>query len=122
MTRPSSSPRRFAAMALVVLGALLGLMVCSGVSAAETRPAPPVTVVDHHQVPGCGKSAPDGGGARPATPPRAGSSAELLPALHDTRGAAGAWGADAPIRSLLPGHESPELVPPSPVDLSILRV
>ncbi|WP_309050251.1 hypothetical protein [Streptomyces sp.] len=75
-------------------------------------------------VPGCGHRNPAEAGAEgPAVPPRAQGFAELLPALTTGRApAAGAWGADPEAGRPAPGREPPELVPPSPVELSVLRV
>ncbi|MFF9913243.1 hypothetical protein [Streptomyces sp. NPDC013457] len=74
------------------------------------------------RVPGCGEGHTADGAARPATPPRPSGFGELLPTLAGERAAGGFCGADQVIRELLPGPEPPELVPPSPVELSILRV
>ncbi|ORT54713.1 hypothetical protein BKD26_34170 [Streptomyces sp. CB03238] len=73
------------------------------------------------EAPGCG--APDDEGrSAPAVPPRSGSLSELLPALHAARVATGAWGADETVLDVRPERGPPPLVPPSPMDLSILRV
>ncbi|WP_157855891.1 hypothetical protein [Streptomyces aureocirculatus] len=77
---------------------------------------------DQRDVPGCGRS-PKDDGQRPAAPPRFPSSYELLPALYDNRAAtSSAWGADQAVLCLMPGRAPPGLVPPSPIDLSVLRV
>ncbi|MET9433705.1 hypothetical protein [Streptomyces sp. NPDC006551] len=113
----SRTLRASAAFAAVV-GVLLGLLVC-GTAAA---PASTTVVVDAGAPsPGCGQGHADGA-ARPATPPRPNGFGELLPVLAAERPADGAWAGGQDIRDLLPGPEPPELVPPSPMDLSILRV
>lgn len=73
-------------------------------------------------MPGCGQGGDKGDGQRPAAPPRSPSSYELLPALYDTRGAAVAWISDPAVLTVSPGRAPPALVPPSPIDLSVLRV
>ncbi|MBJ3812603.1 hypothetical protein [Streptomyces flavofungini] len=75
-----------------------------------------------HGVPGCGRGGEKGDGQRPAAPPRSPSSYELLPALYDTRAAAVAWICDPAVLTVSPGRAPPALVPPSPMDLSVLRV
>ncbi|GGO59656.1 hypothetical protein [Streptomyces lasiicapitis] len=82
-----------------------------------------VQAADAPGVPGCGKGGQDGDGQRPAAPPRSPTSYELLPALYDTRAASGcSWIADQAVLTLSPGRAPPALVPPSPIDLSVLRV
>lgn len=74
--------------------------------------------------PGCrGDSRADDGGLAPAAPPRGLTPGDLLPAPHDARGASGlaAWTAWEPAATG-PERAPPPLVPPSPMDLSILRV
>ncbi|MFJ8697546.1 hypothetical protein ACIRED_32335, partial [Streptomyces roseolilacinus] len=75
------------------------------------------------RTPGCRDDSGSDGGLAPAAPPRGLSSGELLPAPHDARGAAAGagWGAWEPAATG-PGRAPPALVPPSPMDLSILRV
>ncbi|MER5885981.1 hypothetical protein ABT160_19320 [Streptomyces sp. NPDC001941] len=138
MTRTAAPPSRLAATAAVVLAALLGVLLCSGTSSAAplSVPAAPAALAEQAGVapaaapdgapngaPGCGKGVPhDEGGVRPATPPRSSSAVELLPALHDARAADGAFGASDVVLALGPERAPPVLVPPSPMDLSILRV
>ncbi|WP_151898243.1 hypothetical protein [Streptomyces sp. C8S0] len=62
------------------------------------------------------------GGLRPAAPPRGSSAAELLPALHEARSAAAAGCGAAVVTAITPERAPPLLAPPSPQDLSILRV
>lgn len=81
-----------------------------------------VLVGDGQGVPGCGKGDREDDGQRPAAPPRSPSSYELLPALYDTRAASGSWTAEQAVLTLSPGRAPPALVPPSPIDLSVLRV
>lgn len=75
-------------------------------------------------VPGCGHRDPaEAGAGGPAVPPRAQGFAELLPALTADRApGAAAWGAGPEAGHPAPGREPPELVPPSPLELSVLRV
>ncbi|MGW0467568.1 hypothetical protein ACWDX6_20180 [Streptomyces sp. NPDC003027] len=120
MSRTLRAPAAFAA----VVGVLLGLLVC-GTTPAVGSPAVASTavVVDAGAPsPGCDQGHAADGAARPATPPRPNGFGELLPVLAAERPADGAWGGDQDIRDLLPGPEPPELVPPSPMELSILRV
>ncbi|WP_435191100.1 hypothetical protein [Streptomyces sp. bgisy126] len=74
-------------------------------------------------VPGCdpGRSVVAGADG-PVVPPRAHGFAELLPALAADRAAGGARCAVADGPEPAPGREPPDLVPPSPVELSVLRV
>ncbi|MFF3326014.1 hypothetical protein [Streptomyces sp. NPDC002889] len=109
----------------VLLGMLLALLVGSTTPAtASAGPLPIVGMSDPVQAPGCGKGASDdGNGADPATPVRGGSVCELLPAPHTGHGAPGsAWGLAEPVRAPVPDRGPPPLAPPSPVDLSVLRV
>ncbi|MEU2184100.1 hypothetical protein [Streptomyces thermolilacinus] len=63
------------------------------------------------------------GGLAPAAPPRTLTLGDLLPAPHDARGGGGCagWAAFEPA-AMGPERAPPGLVPPSPMDLSILRV
>ncbi|MFJ6249637.1 MULTISPECIES: hypothetical protein [unclassified Streptomyces] len=74
-------------------------------------------------VPGCdpGRSVVAGADG-PVVPPRAHGFAELLPALAADRAPGGARCVAADGREPAPGREPPDLVPPSPVELSVLRV
>ncbi|MEW1901791.1 hypothetical protein [Streptomyces sp. NPDC086147] len=74
-------------------------------------------------VPGCdpGRSVVAGADG-PVVPPRTHGFAELLPALAADRAAGGARCAVADGPEPAPGREPPDLVPPSPVELSVLRV
>ncbi|GGT67003.1 MULTISPECIES: hypothetical protein [Streptomyces] len=113
MSRIARASAAFAAL----LGVVLGLLVCGGTVAA---PSPAAVVVDAGAPPGCGQGHPSEGAASPAVPPRpyGNGGGELPPA--PVRGA----GED--VRHLLTGPdpepEPPGLVPPSPMELSILRV
>ncbi|RST13785.1 hypothetical protein E2C00_11685 [Streptomyces sp. WAC05374] len=137
MPRAGSPWCRFAAAALVLLGALLvcgpgaaGVGAGVGRSAGQSVGEAPGQAAAHDVVtaagvpersPGCGP-ADDEGGLAPAVPPRPGAACELLPALYAARAAAGAWGVDEPAPDVRPERGPPPLAPPSPLDLSILRV
>ncbi|MFJ7131099.1 hypothetical protein [Streptomyces sp. NPDC098101] len=74
-------------------------------------------------VPGCDPVRPAEAGADgPVVPPRAHGFAELLPALAADRAPGGGRPGDAAGRKPAPGREPPDLVSPSPVELSVLRV
>ncbi|WP_149179985.1 hypothetical protein [Streptomyces sp. TRM49041] len=168
MPRTDARPSRVAVAALVLVGALLGLVLCAGqgasaVAAADegppnaardvtsvtsvtsaTRATGATAVIDGGGTvgddggdggdgapaygqggpPGCGNGSPsDDGGLAPAAPPRGSTPGELLPALYDGRGAVGgAWCGAWAVTVISPERAPPELVPPSPMDLSILRV
>ncbi|WP_055701074.1 MULTISPECIES: hypothetical protein [Streptomyces] len=77
---------------------------------------------DGHGVPGCGKGGRQDADHVPGTPARSGAAYELLPALYDAHAAPGAWGVDQAVLATAPGRAPPALDPPSPIDLSILRV
>lgn len=65
----------------------------------------------------------DRGGLTPAVPPRPGPRGEPLSAPHVARAADGAaWDAAAAVPDVRPERGPPPLAPPSPQDLSILRV
>ncbi|MFI7320579.1 hypothetical protein [Streptomyces venezuelae] len=112
-----------------VLLVVLGLFCAPAPAPAATATATvSVTVssaasaVDGHEQPGCGKGARGDGEQSPAAPPRTNSPHELLPALCQAHDATGSWGADQAFLDLSPVRGPPELVPLSPVDLSVLRV
>ncbi|WP_435974908.1 hypothetical protein [Streptomyces sp. Qhu_M48] len=120
-------------VALVAL--VLGLLVCGSAggpaaattvaSAAGSVPgAPPAAPpVAGAAVPGCDPAHAVGeGAAGPVVPPRASGFAELLPALAADRTPCGARATDPGGRGASPGREPPARVPPSPVELSVLRV
>ncbi|MFJ4336554.1 hypothetical protein [Streptomyces sp. NPDC088915] len=119
------APAAFAA----VLGVVLGLLVwgASGeraASAASAGPAVSVVSAPGAAVPGCDPGRPAEAGADgPVVPPRAHGFAELLPALAADRVPGGARTVVAAgARAAAPGREPPDLVAPSPVELSVLRV
>ncbi|MFD3331342.1 hypothetical protein ACFWV1_01610 [Streptomyces sp. NPDC058700] len=115
MFRTTRALAAFAALA----GLVLGLLVCG--AAAQAAPAPGPLLVGA-AVPGCDPGHPaDEGAAGPAVPPRAHGVAELLPALAADRTPCGAR-PDPDVRAAAPGREPPARVPPSPVELSVLRV
>ncbi|MET8690570.1 hypothetical protein ABZV77_40835 [Streptomyces sp. NPDC004732] len=120
------------AVLLVVFGALGAL--CGGSAAAATASVPGPDSAVTAQVsaeapadasagrPGCGKGSPEDADHVPGTPARSGTSYEVLPALYDAHAATGAWGADQLVPSAAPGRAPPAFDPPSPMDLSVLRV
>lgn len=122
-TRTPWSP--LAVVFLVVLG--LG-MFCGPAAAAQQPVAGAMKVLaspsaaDTQGSPGCGKGTDRDADQPPGTPQRPGAAYELLPALHDARAAGGSWGADQAVLLVAPGRAPPALTPPSPIDLSILRV
>lgn len=136
--RPPASRRyRGAATVRALLGTLLALAVlllCTdpatgGVPAAAEAPvaagavaAPEAASSAGEREPGCREPGRDGVGSVPVAPGRGGSAYELLPALHDARAGAGSWGADALAPGLAPDHWPPPQAPPTPMELSILRV
>lgn len=109
---------RVVAAVLVLVGALL---VCGPGADRGTAHDVPAATGAPGQPPGCGSSD-DEGGVAPAVPPRSGTLCELLPALHAARAATGAWGVDETVLVVRPERGPPPLAPPSPLDLSILRV
>ncbi|MDT9691795.1 hypothetical protein Q5762_26340 [Streptomyces sp. P9(2023)] len=122
----SRTARALAALAALV-GVVFGVLGCGARTSAVVAESSPVVassaVVVGSGVPGCGQSHAVDGAARPATPPRPNGFGDLLPTLAGERASgAGTWGCDQAIRALVPGPEPPELVPQSPVELSILRV
>ncbi|MFI6092538.1 hypothetical protein [Streptomyces sp. NPDC051218] len=104
---------------LVVLGAF-----CAPAVAAEPVAKPTVSVQADASAgaPGCGKGGQQDAGQVPAAPPRSSSAYELLPALHQAHAASGAWGLGQTVPALTPERGPPPLAPPTPIDLSILRV
>jgi len=129
---------RLPATATVLLGLLFALLLCSTGSTSSAGPAGPAVTVAQGDgpapvavaaagpvkaPPGCGKGAPDDdNGAHPGTPPRGGSSYELLPALHQAHAPSGSWFQDGTAPHITPERGPPPLAAPSPEDLSILRV
>lgn len=103
-----------ALVALVcVRPSVVGGAVPDGVAVAVAADVPP----------GCGDgSSPDEGGLSPAAPPRGTTAGELLPALYEARAGAGAGCGPGTVTAITPERAPPPLVPPSPMDLSILRV
>ncbi|MFE4593477.1 hypothetical protein [Streptomyces laurentii] len=76
------------------------------------------------RAPGCGRGHGGGKGAMtPGVPPRTPAPGELLsvPSAAD-RAVCGGWGEGLDGLEPAPGPDPPELVPPSPLELSILRV
>lgn len=117
---PRTAVRALAAFAALA-GLVLGLVVCGAVSAAAPEAGPAVASAGPAS-PGCGQSHGDEGAAAPAVPPRGHAFGELLPALAGDRTPCGGWGADQDVADVRAGRAPPALVPPSPMELSILRV
>ncbi|MEU8526496.1 MULTISPECIES: hypothetical protein [Streptomyces] len=108
----------FAALAAVVLGLLV-----TGAAPGDAPVAVVAGATADAGEPGCGPGHPVGeGAAGPVVPPRAHGFGELLTSLAAGRPVCGYGAADALVRDLAPGPEPPELVPPSPPELSVLRV
>ncbi|MFI8824040.1 hypothetical protein [Streptomyces sp. NPDC053431] len=119
MSRTHRVTAAFAALA----GLVLGLLVCGTVTAgAQDRSA--VTVAGAPaDGPGCDRGHGGAeGAAAPAVPPRPHGFGDLLPAPAGARTPCGGWGAEQDAAEAPPGPEPPALAPPSPVELSILRV
>ncbi|MFF6775865.1 hypothetical protein ACFY8W_20200 [Streptomyces sp. NPDC012637] len=120
----SGTLRATAALAALV-GLVLGLLVCgaaAGVPAGTAAGKAPAAATGPAG-PGCGQGhGGDEGAAAPAVPPRPHGFGELLPALAGERTPCGGRGADQDVADAVPGPEPPELVAPSPVELSVLRV
>ncbi|MGW4744353.1 hypothetical protein ACWEPR_06100 [Streptomyces sp. NPDC004290] len=95
--------------------------ISGGTSVSPASGAAPVLL--GAPVPGCdpGHSA-DEGAPGPVVPPRAHGFAELLPALAADRVPPGPRQPDPGGPAVRPGPEPPARVPPSPVELSVLRV
>ncbi|MFF5974831.1 hypothetical protein ACFY7C_25280 [Streptomyces sp. NPDC012769] len=117
MSRTARALAAFAALAALVLG----LAVCGAAAAA---PAGKIQVAAPGPAnPGCGQGhGGDEGAAGPAVPPRSHGFGELLPVPAADRAPWGCWGGDQDVRETAPGPSPPERVPPSPMELSILRV
>ncbi|GAA2790239.1 hypothetical protein [Streptomyces showdoensis] len=118
MSRTARALLAFAALA----GLVLGLVVC-GAATPPPVAGPPVAGAPAPGAPGCGQGHPaDEGAAGPVVPPRSHGFGELLPALLGARGGCATWAVDEGPAEATRGREPPALVPPSPVELSILRV
>ncbi|MEU2234451.1 hypothetical protein [Streptomyces vietnamensis] len=116
MFRTIRATAAFAAL----LGLVLGLLGCGASSSTAPGAAP---VVLGAAVPGCDPGRPaDEGAAGPVVPPRAHGFAELLPALAADRLPCGVRLPDRADPAASPGREPPARVPPSHVELSVLRV
>ncbi|MFI6289464.1 hypothetical protein ACIBCM_32780 [Streptomyces sp. NPDC051018] len=75
------------------------------------------------QGPGCGKTGQgEDRGAQPSAPPRATAAYEPPPVPWDTHCATDTWARTATATGTAPDGRPPPLVPPSPEELSILRV
>ncbi|MFF8960454.1 hypothetical protein [Streptomyces sp. NPDC014894] len=105
-----------------VLLAMVFALVVALCPPSYADPAPGPVAVAQDWTPGCGKGgADDDRGAHPAPPPRGGVSYEPVPAPYDPHGAPGALEGVTALR-LAPDRGPPPLGPPTPVDLSVLRV
>ncbi|MEN8650011.1 hypothetical protein ABCR94_05020 [Streptomyces sp. 21So2-11] len=91
-------------------------------AAAPAAVSAALAAVGDREVPGCGKSPGEDSGTGSGTPARGSSSYELLHALHDARAASGSWGINDVLPAFTPDPGPPPLDPPSPIDLSVLRV
>ncbi|MFE0702760.1 hypothetical protein [Streptomyces sp. NPDC058872] len=117
MFRTTRAPAAF----VVLMGLLLGLLVC-GASAGAPATPPDVPVLGA-AVPGCDPLHPvDEGAVSPVVPPRAHGFADLLSTLAGDRASCRGRQPEPVGRALPPGREAPARVPPSPVELSVLRV
>ncbi|MER8042466.1 hypothetical protein [Streptomyces sp. NPDC094032] len=111
------------ARALAAFAALAGLVLALVVCGAATPAPAPGPVVAGAAGPGCGQGHPaDDGAAGPVVPPRAHGFGELLPALMGARDGCADGAVDEDPAEATRGREPPALAPPSPVELSILRV
>ncbi|WP_327375036.1 hypothetical protein OG393_14295 [Streptomyces sp. NBC_01216] len=133
MSRTARALASFAALAGVLLVALgcgtdgtgrPGASDPTGTVRAGTAAAVPARTVvtgTGSEAPGCGERHPAEGAARPATPPRPHGLGEPPSGLAGGRATADR-GADQDVHAVPPGRTPPDLAPPSPVELSILRV
>ncbi|MEV4973321.1 hypothetical protein [Streptomyces scopuliridis] len=134
MTRTGSRRRRFVGVGVggALIGMLVALVFClpsaamtvGGTTTAGAVATEAVTAGGGYggRAPGCGRGDRDDTGTPPITPTRGSSVHELLPALHDARDTAGAWGAAQAVLAVAPDRGPPPVAAPSPVDLSVLRV
>ncbi|GLF96530.1 hypothetical protein [Streptomyces yaizuensis] len=109
-----------AAVLLAMVLALLAL-ACPASAAEPVAEMPVASAVGEPK--GCGKGAPDDDrGAHPSPPPRAPSPYEPAPVACAVYGAAAGqpWQGWAP--GVAPDRGPPPVGPPTPVDLSVLRV
>ncbi|MFI2618793.1 hypothetical protein [Streptomyces sp. NPDC018584] len=118
LTRARTAWCPLVAVLLVVLGGFCGPAVAKAAAPVTTA----AHVAERPAGPGCGKGGQRDAGQAPAAPARSSSASELLPALYEAHGASGAWAVDQAVLELAPVRGPPPLVPPSPVDLSVLRV
>ncbi|MFI6640236.1 hypothetical protein [Streptomyces sp. NPDC050504] len=127
-TPPRTAWCRLVAALAVVLGVLCGPAATAS-AAATTAPDQPRTAAFAQDgpgspaPPGCGDRTPHGDSDHPATPPRPSVAHELSATLVGVRAPGdGAWHVhDAPL-AVSPERGPPPLAPPTPVDLSVLRV
>ncbi|MDI3388738.1 hypothetical protein QIS99_21415 [Streptomyces sp. B-S-A8] len=125
---PAAAHRRRPAVT-VLLGALLALLTlglaCGPASASAGQvtgsvraAAPSAAALDGKT--GCGKKQTDEG-SQPAAPTR-GSAQEQLASTLSYEHATGDWTADGHLAGAAPDRGPPPRDPPSPVELSVLRV
>ncbi|MFD5098744.1 hypothetical protein [Streptomyces albidochromogenes] len=93
----------------------------TAVSASADFTAADFTASDDDPEPGCRQRHP-GPASVPVAPPRGGAAYELPATLCAARAGGGAWGPEDLVPHRAPGHLPPPLDPPTPEDLSILRV
>ncbi|MEU9603915.1 hypothetical protein [Streptomyces sp. NPDC048057] len=134
MPPPFSRDRSRSRLSAASAFALLGLVVAA-LLAFCPPPAPPAHAAGDHgvvggavltaldQAPGCGKGSPDGDrGAQPAAPPRGAVAYEPPPAPYVTHCATWDQGRSQVVPGVLPDGRPPPPAPPSPEELSIVRV
>ncbi|MEU5975530.1 hypothetical protein [Streptomyces sp. NPDC047315] len=132
MPPPFSRDRSRSRLSATSAFALLGLVVAALL--AFCPPPPPAHAVGDvagdrpvltalEQAPGCGKGSPDGDrGAQPAAPPRGAVAYEPPPAPYVTHCAAADRVLTQVVPGVLPDGRPPPPAPPSPEELSIVRV
>ncbi|MFI1014704.1 hypothetical protein [Streptomyces sp. NPDC020965] len=133
LSRVRRSRLPVSASALTAMVFALLVAVCSptpsyasagaGAGAGTDSTVAVAVVAAQGQTPGCGRGGPDDDrGAQPSVPPRGGTAYELAPvapAAHDVT--AGPLRALA-VPGITPDRGPPPLDPPTPMDLSVLRV
>ncbi|MFJ3906538.1 hypothetical protein [Streptomyces sp. NPDC090025] len=141
MSRPSAAPVALLALVALVLGVLVcgtvsgggstGTGAGAGAAGSSLNPRaqlgalghPGPVVVVGAGTPGCDQGhGAEQGAAAPAVPPRTHGLADLLSSLAADRAGCPGLGGDQDRPDARAGRAPPELVPPSPVELSILRV
>ncbi|GAA1537942.1 hypothetical protein GCM10009730_54020 [Streptomyces albidochromogenes] len=110
VTAPAAAPALGPASASTAVPASAGFTAASFSASGDDDPEP-----------GCRQRHP-GPASVPVAPPRGGAAYELPATLCAARAGGGAWGAEDLVPHRAPGHLPPPLDPPTPEDLSILRV